>query len=338
MLTLVLLAVPLAMMASLPLFAHTSTYPVAIVEGNSMYPALHNGDLVYYAAPRGPVKNGTVIVFIEGETGVSSIDALLKPIVIHRVVGFGYQPDGSLYYETKGDNNAQPDPFVAPASSILGIETFSIAYLGLPIQFFKSAYGMLTVVSVLSLYYFSEVDTRTWLEDERKRLLTVFAKHSLDGGLGPEQFERLKMVVECSDLPAELLKDTSLGPMAQWLREGGLAEKWREEVSPCPKCGNSSCQIVGEAESFLVCPNCMGLNKPASHATSSTDVHRSWADRLFARQTRTPLFPSTWEENRPEAKQCGEKCPTHNALCVLRPGHRRSHHHTNLEGSFCFFD
>src|SRR5215831_6446285 len=171
-LLLILLAAPLVAMACLPLFAGTSTYPVATVDGNSMYPSLKNGDLVYYAAPRGPVTNGTVIVFIQGETGVNSIDTLLKPIVIHRVIGFGYNPDGSLYYETKGDNNAQPDPFVTPASSILGVQTFTVPFLGLPLQFLKTAYGMLTVVSVMSLYFFSGIDTRHWEEDEKKRLVT----------------------------------------------------------------------------------------------------------------------------------------------------------------------
>src|SRR5438093_12651911 len=73
--------VPVVVLSSLPLIAKTSTYPVAVVS-RSMVPALHNGDLVFYTAPHGPVKNGTIIVFIQVETGVAVLDSLLKPIVI----------------------------------------------------------------------------------------------------------------------------------------------------------------------------------------------------------------------------------------------------------------
>jgi len=161
MLILIAIIVPIVVLSSLPLIARTSTYPVAVVSGSSMVPALHNGDLVFYTAPHGPVKNGTIIVFVQGETGFASLDSLLKPIVIHRVVGFGYEPDGSLYYETKGDNNAGTDPFVTPASSILGVDSAAVPYAGLPIQFLQSAYGMITVVAAMSLFFFSGVDTRT---------------------------------------------------------------------------------------------------------------------------------------------------------------------------------
>src|SRR3989449_6347405 len=228
MLILLAIIVPVVVLASLPLIARTSTYPVAVVSGSSMVPALHNGDLVFYTAPHGPVKNGTIIVFVQGETGSASLDSLLKPIVIHRVVGFGYEPDGSLYYETKGDNNAGTDPFVTPASSILGVDSAAVPYAGLPIQFLQSAYGMITVVAAMSLFFFSGGDTRTSDENERKRLITAFAKHSLDGSIGPDQFEKLKMVDECSDIPEEVLKDRNLLTHEYSMREGDIRAKWAD--------------------------------------------------------------------------------------------------------------
>jgi signal peptidase I len=338
MLLLFLIAVPLVMMLSLPLFAHTSTYPVATVEGNSMYPALHNGDLIYYAAPRGPVKNGTIIVFIQGESGVNSIDTLLKPIVIHRIVGFGYNPDGSLYYQTKGDNNAEADPFVTPASSILGVETLDVPYLGLPLQFLKSAYGMLTVVAVMCLYYFSGVDTRVWMEDERRRLLDVFARHSLEGSIRLEQFEKLKLVVESKNIPEEVLRDADLLSMSHWLSEGGLGEKWREETGSCPKCGASSYHIVSEEGSFVVCPNCMAYQAKPKLGESSPTAGRSWADRLFTRTSSRTLVNAALQPSHKNHTQCGIVCPTHKVPCALRKDHHKSHHHIGLEGTFCFFD
>ncbi len=338
MLIVIAIMVPIVILSSLPLVARTSTYPVAVVSGSSMVPALHNGDLVFYTAPHGPVKNGTIIVFIQGETGVAALDSLLKPIVIHRVVGFGYEPNGSLYYETKGDNNAAADPFVTPASSILGIETVAVPYAGLPVQFLQSAYGMITVVAVMSLFFFSGVDTRTWEENERTRLITAFARHSLDGSLGSDQFEKLKMVVECSDIPDELLKDPSLLSMAQWLRKGGLDEGWKEETDSCPKCGASAYHIVGAKESFVVCPQCIGHDKLVRSTEANAAPRLSWAERLFTRSTSPETFHPAPQWTRLSTTQCGIVCPTHRVPCVLRKDHLKSHHHMNLDGSFCFFD
>jgi signal peptidase I len=325
-------------LASLPLFAGTSTYPLTVVNGNSMVPALHNGDLVYYTAPRGPVKNGTIIVFIQGETGVNSLDSFLKPIVIHRVVGFGYEPDGSLYYETKGDNNAADDPFTTPASSILGVETTAVPYAGFPVQFLQSAYGMITVVAVMSLFYFSGVDTRMWAEDERKRLITAFANHSLEGRIGSDQFEKLKMIIESSGIPEDLLKDTSLLSMSQWLREGGLDEDWREETGSCPKCGNSAYHIIGTNESFVVCPHCIGHDKQVRSSDVGTAQRSSWAEWLFTgspSQEKRRLEPQ-W--NSKDSNQCSDICTAHHATCDLRKNHLRRHHHMTLDGSLCFFE
>jgi len=330
--------VPVVVLASLPLIAKTSTYPIAVVNGSSMVPALHNGDLVFYTAPHGPVKNGTIIVFIQGETGVNSLDSLLKPIVIHRVVGFGYEPDGSLYYETKGDNNAGTDPFATPASSILGVDSASVPYAGLPIQFLQSTYGMITVVAAMSLFFFSGVDTRTWEENERKRLITAFAKHSLDGSIPLDQFEKLKMIVECSDIPEELLKDTNLLSLAQWLREGGLGENWTEETEPCPKCEASAYHIIGTNESFLVCPQCMGHDKQARSTEASPASRLSWAKRVSTKPSSPAGIPPTYQWTSQSTTQCGIVCPKHDAPCDLRKEHLRHHHHTNLNGSFCFFD
>src|SRR5206468_6249043 len=141
-----------------------------------------------------------------------------------------------------------------PASSILGVESTAVPYAGLLVQFLQSAYGMITVVAILSLFYFSGVDTRMWEDDERKRLITAFASHLLEGSIGSGQFEKLKMIVECSDIPEKLLEDTSLLSMAQWLREGGLGEEWREEARSCPKCGAPAYHIIGTIESFVLCP------------------------------------------------------------------------------------
>src|SRR5712692_6480311 len=80
--------------AGLPFFAGTRGYPIAIVDGNSMNPALHSGDLVIYAGTSAPIANGSIIIFVQSATGISALDALLKPTIIHRVIGIGREPSG----------------------------------------------------------------------------------------------------------------------------------------------------------------------------------------------------------------------------------------------------
>jgi signal peptidase I len=108
-------------LAALPFLFGTSTYPVSVVQGSSMYPALQNGDLVLFqAAPQRVIANGTIIVFVQTGTGQSVLDSLLKPVLIHRIVGVVVQGDGKVNYQTKGDNNIQADPGLVPADRILG--------------------------------------------------------------------------------------------------------------------------------------------------------------------------------------------------------------------------
>src|SRR5713226_6086961 len=82
--------------------AGTGSYPLAVVDGNSMNPTLHSGDLLYYAASSKPIVNGTIIIVVQDSNGIPAFNAVTKPVIIHRVIGTGREPDGSLYYETKG--------------------------------------------------------------------------------------------------------------------------------------------------------------------------------------------------------------------------------------------
>ena len=95
----------------LPVYARTGSYPLAIVTGISMYPTLQNGDIVYYhsATDAANIPNGTIIVFVQDNAGNSFLDGLVRPVVIHRIVGEITQGDGQKCYETKGDNNDVKD-------------------------------------------------------------------------------------------------------------------------------------------------------------------------------------------------------------------------------------
>ena len=247
----------LVLAVALPFLARTSTYPVAIVDGNSMYPNLHNGDLVFFAAPSGPIKNGTIIVFVQQRSGVPTFDSILQQVIIHRVIGTGLEPNGVTYYETKGDNNFEPDPFVTDAPNVLGVPSVVVPFAGFPLLFAKSAYGMVTITAMVSLWFFTGIDSKLEEGEEKKRLVAVFARHSLNGDISAAQFERLKLAVEYyGEMPIDLLRDPTILSTVDWLRGGGLTKSWKEESQTCPQCGTEAFAIIAGDKSLLVCPRC----------------------------------------------------------------------------------
>ncbi|MGA2198621.1 MAG: signal peptidase I [Nitrososphaerales archaeon] len=247
----------LAILLGLPFFAGTKTYPLAVVQGNSMYPKLQNGALVLFAAPSGPIQNGSIIVFVQGSTGVSALDAFLKPIVIHRVVSVGQEPNGLTDYQTKGDDNQQPDPFITDSTSVLGVPVLVIPLAGLPVLFLQSSYGMVTVIALLCIFFFSSFDTKEAAENEKKRFIAVFARQSLNGKMSMSQFERLKLAVEYyDDMPTAMLTDPVLLSAIDWMKAGGLSTNWKEEKVSCPTCNTESLRISNDGRFFLVCPGC----------------------------------------------------------------------------------
>jgi signal peptidase I len=258
----------LVVLLALPFIAGTKTYPVAIVQGNSMYPKLQNGDLVFFSAPQGPITNGTIIVFVQSSSGVPALDSFLKPILIHRVVSVGQEPNGVADFQTKGDNNIAADPFVTDATNVLGVPVLTIPYAGLPILFLQTPYGLVAAVSLVCIYLLSSVDTKLEEEDERKRLIAVFARYSLNGRISQSQFERLKLSVEYfKEIPVDLLSDPTTVSLVDWLKEGNLREKWKEEQVPCPTCGAESLRIVTGSRFFLICPSCSNW-RPAPSQTA----------------------------------------------------------------------
>jgi signal peptidase I len=264
----ILLGLSLAMLVFflvLPVIAGTKTYPLAIVQGNSMYPKLQNGELVFFTTPRAPIVNGTIIVFVQSGTGVGVLDAFLKPVVIHRVIVVGQEPNGLADYQTKGDNNIANDPFVTDSSNVLGVPALAIPYVGLPILFLQTPYGLIAAISLLCFYFISGVDTKLEEDKERERLVAVFARYSLNGRISASQFERLRLAVDYfKDIPIDVLNDPTILSIVDWLKEGGLESEWKEEQIPCPTCGTASFRIVNGSKFFLVCPKCSEWRPPAA--------------------------------------------------------------------------
>jgi len=259
----VLLAVGVAFLVfavALPFLARTGTYPLAVVDGNSMYPNLKNGDLVFFTAPSAPIQNGSIIVFVQQRSGVPAFDSILQQVVIHRVIGTGLEPNGVTYFQTKGDNNEAPDPFVTDAPNVLGVPSVVIPYAGYPLIFAKSAYGMVTITAMVSLWFFSGIDSKMEEGEEKKRLVAVFARHSLNGDLSMAQFERLKLAVEYyGEMPIDLLRDPTILSTVDWLRGGGLGKNWKEVPQTCPQCNSEAFSIIAGDKTLLVCSRCSEL-------------------------------------------------------------------------------
>jgi signal peptidase len=247
----------LALAVALPFIARTGTYPLAVVEGNSMYPNLQNGDLVFFTAPSAPIQNGSIIVFVQQRSGIPALDSLLQQVVIHRVISVGHEPNGVADYQTKGDNNQAPDPFVTDAPNVLGVPAVVIPLAGFPVIFLKSAYGMVTVTAMVSLWFFTGIDSKFEEDEEKKRFIAVFARHSLNGDISAAQFERLKLAVEFYDeMPIDLLRDPTILSTVDWLKGGGLGKDWKEKAQLCPACGSDAVSITAGDKTLLVCWRC----------------------------------------------------------------------------------
>jgi signal peptidase I len=247
-----------AFFVALPIYAGTGTYPIAIVQGNSMYPTLHNGDVVIFkAAPHTMIANNTIIVFVQGETGVSALDSIIRPVVIHRVVGTVVQADGTVYYRTKGDNNQYPDPSLTQASNVLGTPMEVVPGVGVIILFFESPQGLVALIGMISLYYVGRYEVFLSEDRRREKFLAALGQLVLDGDLSLEQFKRMEIVVKYGKaIQTESLDDPLTAAVADWVKKGNLAEDWKLSRSDCHTCTRLVTSFVSKGSVLTICPRC----------------------------------------------------------------------------------
>jgi hypothetical protein len=169
------------------------------------------------------------------------------------------------YYQTKGDNNQGLDPFVTDQSGVLGVPNVVVPYAGWPVLFLKTAYGLVAFAALVTIFIVSGLETKVIDEEDKRRLLAVFATHSLNGELTARVFERVKLAIEYyEDIPTEKLKDLTMISAVDWLKKGGLHGKWKEVHTLCPVCDGYAFTIVRGDDSFLLCPECGLARAPRS--------------------------------------------------------------------------
>lgn len=102
----------------------------------SMEPELKTGSLVI-TRPVDPqeVVIGDIITF--KQRGVTLGDNMIS----HRVIGI--EKNSPLYFQTKGDANDNPDPFMVPARNLVGRISFKANYMGYIAEFLKTTWGFL---------------------------------------------------------------------------------------------------------------------------------------------------------------------------------------------------
>jgi signal peptidase len=120
--------------------------PIFAIPSNSMSPTINVGDLVLAKGVEpSSVNVGDIVVF----NVPSPYDKIHPSPIIHRVVE-KIDLNGTLYFKTKGDNNPSEDPWLLPAGNVVGVYAWRIPYMGYPILFLRSPYGLALVV-VLAL-------------------------------------------------------------------------------------------------------------------------------------------------------------------------------------------
>jgi signal peptidase I len=237
----------------------TKTFPIAIIEGNSMYPNLQNGDLVIFrsVSPQS-VTNGSIIVFVQGQTGISMLDSLIRPVVVHRVKDIIVQYDGVINFRTKGDNNQDTDPELVRDSQVLGAPIQIVPKVGLLFLFLRSSQGMIAVVGFITLFYLGNYESKIKDDMRKGDFVGKMAQMALNKEISNELFGKLEVAVNYSeDINLDDLKDDSVKSLVQWMRGGGLEENWKIDGVECPICHSTAIRIESDDEfSQIICEGC----------------------------------------------------------------------------------
>lgn len=233
-----------------------------------MNPVLLNGDVLLYRGVN-PTKiaNGTIIAYMPSATGLPALDYLIMPIVVHRVIGEVVQSDGTVYYRTKGDNNKFDDPVLVNSNQVLGTPVTDVPFAGLFVEFLKSPQGLIFLIGAAVFLYMARFDVERNREKNKKDLLAILARMSLNAEISLKQFEEFKIAIEYGEqLPVQFLKNPVYASLAEWMKSGGLSSEWKEEPAKCPNCLQTATMIRGTRDYFLLCPRCSDVDSGSTSA------------------------------------------------------------------------
>jgi len=231
-----------ALIIAPPFLLGTKVYPVAVVQGNSMFPVLQNGELVIFRGVNTEnIQNGTIVVAVEGGAPANFLNYFVRPVIIHEVYARIVNQYGRVYYQTKGVNNPYPDPFLVPAQNVLGTPVLEIPYVGFFILFVSSPEGLVFLIGVLTVYYIESYERAKNKEKAaRLRFLIPFVFLNFEKKLSNEALLRITQLAEHYEELA------SFGdPTALWLCSN-LKKKWEYRIVKCEKHGDDAAEFFGK--------------------------------------------------------------------------------------------
>jgi len=130
--------------------------PFMAIFGTSMQPEYEPGDLILIEeVSPSDIEVGDVIVYTVPPMVRSVYNYPL--VVAHRVIRVD-TTQGTISFRTKGDNTGE-DPFTVRPEDLRGQVSNGIPYLGFPLLFLQSDYGLIFVViglSLLALYLYAD--------------------------------------------------------------------------------------------------------------------------------------------------------------------------------------
>lgn len=130
-------------------------YRPVVVYSGSMAPALGVGSLVFVeSVPQEQIRPGDVITFTDPH----------QPgrLVTHRVVAAVERPEGGLAYRTKGDANANRDPWAIALPAEASRQAFSVPYVGYALWYAKTREARSLLVGLAALLVLTALLRRIW--------------------------------------------------------------------------------------------------------------------------------------------------------------------------------
>jgi signal peptidase I len=150
--------------------------PYVAVEGISMEPMLHVGDLVMLQhVTVKKLKKGDIIAFQTTPTVQKKYD--VPAHFVHKIYKVLHEPNGQLEFQTKGIHNPSPDGFLTPSSMVIGEYAGDIPYAGYVVLFVQSKEGLIlggAIVAIIGIYILlGYLDER---KAERQQITVDFAR------------------------------------------------------------------------------------------------------------------------------------------------------------------
>jgi signal peptidase len=121
---------------------HTES-PLMVVSSGSMIPTLNVGDIILVrGTDPSTITVGTIIIFH------SPYDYQMP--IVHRVIAIT-NDGGSIFFQTKGDNNPGPDGWNVPAENLMGVYVAKLPYVGLISLELRGPLGVTLIILLIAL-------------------------------------------------------------------------------------------------------------------------------------------------------------------------------------------